>query len=307
MYTLGRQAVPGSSLVSLADAQAECDRALALNPDFAAANQTRTLINQLLGQSDGVRSDLERFSLLARSSDPIGPIVLRIGMRTAPGERFRPISEGDEVGLWRVIADDARNDRAMAVLADSLKLSDRDGEAFDLYDRAVDDNPNHLSARFQRAIELARANSPDAYEEFAALVDHPRFEEIYRIRPDAFRAYTYVVRDLLLHGRIADAEVMARRGWAAIHQSGALREETVKARNNSKTAIYPRGEMHYCSARIDVAAARADPARLTAAVAHLKEAFAASPTFRTERFPTDRFFDFHRREILERVDEFAVH
>ena len=305
MYTLGRHAVPGSSLVSLADAQAECDRALTLNPDFAPANRTRTMINQLLGQAEGVRNDLDRFALLTRASNPAESVLLRMETRSAPGERFLPYTEADEATLRRAIAEDTRNERSKTWLADSLKLSGREAEAVDLYRAAIGDDPSHLAARLQMAIELARVGRPEGYLELAALVDHPRFEEIYRDRPDGFRAFVYLSRHLLEKGRVVDAEVMNRRGWAAIHLSSALRDEAVAARKQQGTSIHPRGEMHYSSAQVDIVAARLDPSRLLNAIAHLQEAFTISPVFRDERFPHDPFFDPDRNEILSRIDEQA--
>ena len=302
MYTLGRHAVPGSSLVNLGEAQAECDRALTLNPDFTPAMRTRTRINQMLGQADSVRDDLERFTLLTRSSQPAESVLLRIDTRSLPGETFQPYTGAEEASLRRAIAADARNEIVKADLAHGLTLDGRGAEAVELYEGAIENAPAHIEVRLQHAIELARTGRPEAHSELTALVDHPRFEEVYRDRPGAFRVFSQLSRDLLDQGRLGAAEDMVRRGWAAIHLSNALRDEAVAARNLGWPVIYPRGEMHYAAARVAAVAGRTDPGRLPSAIAHLKAAFAERPAWRDEWFPIDHFFDAHRAEILRRID-----
>jgi len=302
MYSLRKYAVPESSLANLDEAEAECDRALALDPDFAAANRIRTLINQMSGQTESVRADIERFSLLTRLHKPTESVLLRITSRFLPGEEVQPFTGAEEVSLRRAIAEDADNEQHKAALADRLVIANRRAEAVELYDQVIADNPSHLNARYQRAIELGRANDPKATAEFVALVDHPRFEEIYRDRSDAFRAFHYIAYDLLNQGKHAEAEVMVRRGLSAINQSSALRDQTVTARNRGRSAVHPRGETNYLFAQLNIDAARSDPSRLTTAIAYLKDAFAESPAFRNEWFPKDRLFDSHRSEVLRRID-----
>jgi len=308
MYTLGRYAVPGSSLVNLGEAQAECDRALALDPDYAEANRTRLLINQISGQSDSVHADIERFSLLTRPHNPTESVLLQITSRILPGEKIRPFTETEEASLRRAIREDSDNEHHKATLADRLVIEKRNAEAVELYDQVIADNPSHLNARYQRAIELGRMKDPRATAEFVAMVDHPRFEELYRDRSDGFRAFHYIARDYLRLGRYAEAEIMVHRASTAINQSSALQDQTVKARSQGRSAVLPRGENKYNLARVNIAiaAAESDPSRLTTAIAYLKDAFEESPIFRNEWFAKDCFFDAYRDEILERIDSKTI-
>ena len=307
MYTLGRYAVPDAKLINLADAQAECDEALALNPDFAPATRTRSRINQLLGQTDGVRSDVERFSLLTRATKPVDSLLLQLLLKASPGEAFPPLSADEETSLRRAISADDKNLRAKTCLADFLVEEGRTDETLRLYDDAIASDPDHLNARFERAVELVKAGQATGYDELFALVDHPRFEEIYSYRPAAFRIFNHLSRYLLESGQLAAAERMIQRGWTAVHLSDALRDDVVAARGEGRPPVRPRGEMHYHAARVDVVAARSDPRRLSAAVAHLKIAFAESSLFRTQWFPLDRFFDEYRTLILQQIEQRPDH
>ncbi len=302
MFSLGRYSVPDSALVNLTDAQAECDQAANLNPDFARATRTRAMISQLLGQTESTRGDLERFSLLSRLGRNTDSILLGVVTRTSPGEAFRPYSPSDEANLRHAIVAEVHNELAKTTLADGLVLAGRQAETIELYEGAIQDDPTHLNARFQRAIELAKAGLTVGYDELTDLVDHPRFEELYCIRPGAFRVFNYLTNNLLKNGQVHDAEVMIQRGWAAIRVSRALRDEVVTAKTRGLPQINVLSEMHYTSARVDVTAARTDPSRLTSAIDHLRKAFATNQAARREWFTKDRLFDSNREEILQQIE-----
>ena len=301
MYKMERNALSEASLVKLEEAQAECDRALVLNADYAEANRTRTLINRLLGQTEDVRADIERFSLLTQPRDPTSSLLLRINTRSLPGEKVQPFIGDEEAGLRRAIAENGDDDHLAAILADRLVVAGRSSEAIEAYNQVILNQPSHLRARFQRAIELRRVDRRSSTAEFAALVDHPRFEEIYQECPDGFRAFHYIAHDLMEEGRYAEAEAMIRSGDAAINQSVALRDQVVQVRHRGKSAIHPRGETNYNLARLAVVS-RTDSGRLTTTIAYLKDAFAESPVFRHQWFATDPVFEADRVEILKRID-----
>ncbi len=138
MYHAREQdAVPGSSQASLGDAQAECDRALALNPDFAEAHFTRTLIRQAAGQTESAQADINRFSILTRSTNPTQSLAIRFAAGLGYGPNYQSHMTTEEVALRQAISQDPTNENHGMVLARRLGFAGRDSEAIEQYDQVL--------------------------------------------------------------------------------------------------------------------------------------------------------------------------
>jgi len=287
---------PGSAL-------AECEKALDLDPDFAEAIFTRALIRRASGQPESLESDIGRFALLTRTLGEAPALSLRVRSQFHYGANYEAYPELVRSLARRILAENPRDRETRMVLAAGLVHERRDQESLKEVEKVLQGDPDHLRARYLRAAQLRRLGSPAAIAEFASLIDHPRFEEVYREQPTAFRAFHYVATDLFERGRIAEALDVAERALADANRSRSLRNDTILARRNTSNALdlAPLGETYYLIARIHARAALDDPDRIASAADYLDRAFTCSPRFR-EWFEGDRRFDARRGEIVERLD-----
>ncbi len=171
------------------------------------------------------------------------------------------------------------------------------------YDRILEDDPDHLRARCQRAVAILPTDPDAAIAEFVALIEHPRFEELFREQPTAIRIFQHVAIDLVRRGRVAKALDVAQRGLDHANRSRSLADETVKARSRSgnQSPLWPKDESHFLIARIHAIAARNDPRELDQAVSHLERTFDRYPKSRDVWIANNRDFDGFRDEILKRI------
>ena len=292
---------PGSAL-------AECEKALELDPDFAEAISARAMIRKAAGQPEGARSDIGRYALLtrARGEAPALALRLRSQFHQSPSRWARP--EADLALARRILGENPRDDETRAVLAAGLAQEGRHEEALNELDRLIESDPAHLRARYLRAVQLKRAGSPEAAGEFAALIDHPRFEEVFREQPTALRAFHYVATDLLDRGRLDEALAVAGRALEHANTSRTFRNEVLRARLDTSLPLElsPRGETYYLMARVHARATADDPARFDQVVDNLDRAFACHPRFREMWFAGDRRFDALRPRILARLADRPV-
>ncbi|WP_435009104.1 protein kinase domain-containing protein [Tundrisphaera lichenicola] len=292
---------------SFAEAIAECDNALDLNPDFAEANFTRAVILHTAGQARSVESDVNRFKLLTKSHGPAASLMHRVRIMAHYGSN-RVIDVPEVESLTRQALDANRYDGdARATLAHALFMSGRHSEALAEYDRVIAANPDHLKARYQRGLLVRLGDVRASTDVFAALIAHPRFEELLREEPTAIRSFHYVAHDLAEQGRADEAMQLAQQSLALVNRSRALRDEAlVSGDMRNRHELAPRGETYYLMARILASAARSDPGQLLQVAEHLERAFQVHPMFRDDWFAKDRKFEGLRGEILDRIREKPV-
>ena len=289
---------PGSAL-------AECDKALDIDPDFSEAIFTRALIRRASGQPEGVRADIGRFALLTRARGEAPALALRMKSRFHYGANYTTPTDADHSLTRQVLAEAPRDLDTRAILGSILVAEGREKDAVEEFEKVLGSDPDHLRARYLRAIQFKRVQSPAALVEFAALIDHPRFEEVFREQPTALRAYHYVATDLLDRGRFAEALEVAGRALAHANRSRSFRSEILWAREKTANVspLSPRGETYYLIARIHAGAASSagDREHMDPVIDNLDRAFACSRSFREKWFATDHHFDRLRGEILARL------
>ena len=303
LYKVVRSTAENPGFDMLAAALDECDRALTLDPDYATAYETRAQIRKASGRIDGVPADVARFDLQTRLRGLAPGLRLCLGLNFHPGWNYAPRPELEALAK-RAVDNDPGDHDGRAILAAIIALQGRTAEALSEYDRVLEADPEHLRARYQRALQLHRLDPEGAIAEYAALIDHPRFEELFREQPSAIRAFHYLATDLLNRGKVAEGLEIADRALAQVDRSRSLRDETIRARQNigNRLDLFPRGETYYLLARLHAVAARKERGELDRAVAYLDRSFTVSGTFRDNWFANDRLFDGWRDEIGRRMN-----
>jgi serine/threonine protein kinase/tetratricopeptide (TPR) repeat protein len=262
------------------EASEACNRAIALDPDFAEAYRNRAIIDDRLARSDLRRTDGHRFALLTRFLGPAQAekLSLQSLVHTMLGRRLDEAPDGGELVRKIVAADGADADVRLIEANRTAATPSRRPEALALLDAVLRDQPDHLPARYNRAIILREAGRPEALAEYQAVVDDPRFEEIYREQPRAIWAFAVIANDLIELGRLDEARAFAERGLAESERTG-LR----------------RAEAHYALARVHSAAGQADPASFERARDQLRKAVGLKPEL-TASYAKDRLFAGLRRD-----------
>ncbi|HEY2157499.1 MAG TPA: tetratricopeptide repeat protein, partial [Isosphaeraceae bacterium] len=256
------------------EASEACNRAIDLDPDFAEAYRTRAIIDDRLARADLRQADGHRFALLTRFLGPAQAeklslqsfLHMMLGRR--PGK-----SSGNEELIRKIVAADGADADVRLLEANALAATPaRRDEALALLDAVLRDQPDHLAARYNRAVILRQAGRPEALAEYRAVVDDPRFEEIYREQPRAIWAFAVIANDLIGLGRLDEARAFAERGMAESERTGL-----------------GRAEAHYALARVHSAAARTDPAGFDRAQDQLHKAVSLKPEL-TATYAKDRLF-----------------
>lgn len=161
--------------------------------------------------------------------------------------------------------DDAQ---AHSLIATLLHRSGRPDAALAEYDRALDADPEHLPARFDRALLLYSLRRNEGANEMAALIDHARFEELLRADARAIRAYHYLaaarLRSRLPTEAVRAAEAGAARARLILKPNSPLVADSdyVLSRSLAASASYggPEGLIE-CAAESFGHASRAEPGR----------------------------------------------
>ncbi len=262
----------------LEEAAEECDRALAIEPDFAEAYRTRAIIDDRLARGALRRADGDRFALLTRFLGPAQAqkLDLHSFLHEMLGHRRGGDSHRDRL-VREIVAVDPANPEARLVEANTLAGSGRLAEAVDRLDAVLRDRPEHLLARYNRAIYLRRLGRPETLAEYEAVIADPRFEELYREQPGAIQTFWVLAEDLIGLGRLDDAVAVAERGLA----------------ESERTGLYP-AESQYCLARARAASAGTDPDRLDRARERLRLAVDLRPDL-VASYAKDRIFAELRR------------
>ena len=160
LFRLEQMSDPGHRFDPLAEALAECDRALALDPDFALAYRTRAQILKASGRPDRVLADAERYNVLSKRGGFLPEISLRLALRLKPGPNILPPIDGGEALARQILAEDPNDRETRTNLAAMIALDQRPIEAISEYDRVIIADPDHLRARYQRALQFHVLDPP---------------------------------------------------------------------------------------------------------------------------------------------------
>jgi serine/threonine protein kinase/Tfp pilus assembly protein PilF len=293
-----------------ADALVECGRAVQLDPDYARAYRTRALIRHASGWDEGAKADIERHAQLMARSGPASAMNLDLSLRLnlQPGPNQASPQEALHSLARKVLDNDPRDRATRTRLAARLSLTDRPAEAFAEFDKVLESDPGHLLARYQRALLIHRSAPREALAEYSALIEHPRFEELFVEQPDAIRAFHHVATDLLKRGKIAEAREVALRALAHVSRSRLLRDQATHARQKPgvPNSFSPTGETYYLLARIHAGEAAVDRGQIDRVVDCLERAFAIDPGFRDVWFAKDVRFDGLRDDLSRRLTGVVV-
>ena len=262
---------------SLEEAAAQYDRAQDLDPDFSETYLSRAFLRMELGQADEFLNDLNRFEVLAglrrRPTSPFPSVLDLGGSSTAavhPGNlpAERPSSlDPDEVTIRvrfaNFLARMGRNDLAVAQT-----------------DRALALDPDHLLARYTRAVLRSKAGLDGAGGDVVLVAEHPDAERLVGSNPDAVEAFLYATNHLLRTGRADEALRVARRGaqFAARTDLGSW-----------------RGVLRFNLAQALLHASNGDPSLLRQAFEELDAAHHLAPAFVREQVARDPAFDVLRK------------
>jgi serine/threonine protein kinase/Tfp pilus assembly protein PilF len=262
----------------------ECNQALTIDPDHATSTRTRTFIRGRLGQVDSLEDDLRRFELLTRSVGEAFALRFRLDSMLPRSPQTLPAPFVPELPLARTPDEGPDDIAADARILRAARLRDegRTDDALLELDKVLALDPTHLQARYYRAMLLRKLKRPEAEQDFAALLAHPRFEELLPQYPDAVNVYHQRVRDHLRAGRNAEAIEVARQGLLQSNRFQAL-----------------RGQSHYTLARAYAASAksRARSSLIEQVVAELGEARRLDPEQTLRWFEHDPYFDALRARI----------
>ncbi len=187
-------------------ALAECDRALEIDPDLRDAYRNRALAHIRMGQPEAAEADSRRFSRLSRAEGRASAWELGFASSSLDGAALPSPDDAPDPA-----PDDAQ---AHSLIATLLHRSGRPDAALAEYDRALDADPEHLPARFDRALLLYSLRRNEGANEMAALIDHARFEELLRADARAIRAYHYLAA-ARLRSRLPTEAVRAAEAGAA--------------------------------------------------------------------------------------------
>jgi tetratricopeptide (TPR) repeat protein len=234
----------------LDEALEECNKSLALDPDEARFYRSRAIIRFVLGQTKSFDADLGR----------IDPLKRRQGLTLAQLSGAPFAREIDEViGQYEFIRRDlATNPGDVEVrlsVASQLRIAGHHEAALKELDTVLEINPDHLLARFNRAMMLRALHREGAASDFAFLVDHPQLENLLRYNRYALRVFQHNSWDLLRQGRLQEAERVALLGLEQARRRKFLQEEA-----------------HYALARVYAVGARTHSGWSPLAITHLQAA-----------------------------------
>lgn len=262
----------------------ECNQALTLDPDHATSTRTRTFIRGRLGQVDSLEDDVRRFELLTRSVGEAFALRFRLDSMLPRSPQALPAAFVPELAVASPSAAEPDDIEADARILRAARLRDegRSDDALLELDKVIALDPTHLQALYYRAMLLRKLKRPEAEHDFAALLAHPRFEELLPQYPEAVSVYHQRVRDHLRAGRTAEAVAVARQGMLQSNRFRTL-----------------RGQSHYTLARAYAASARSpgNEGLLERVVTELGEARRLDPEQTLRWFERDPYFDALRARV----------
>src|SRR5262249_17992014 len=155
-----------------------------------------------------------------------------------------------------------------------------DDEALTELNRVVELAPEHLRARFDRALLLRKMRRDgQGHDDFAYIMQHPRFEEFLQEADTADCVYQFHALNLLQLKRVDQALRVATEGLARAQRTGKFCAES-----------------HYVLACAYAVASRNEPDYLSNAMTHLDQAVDRYPAFE-QLFRRDSRFNGMRAKI----------
>ncbi|MBV8229342.1 MAG: hypothetical protein JO329_05085, partial [Planctomycetaceae bacterium] len=312
----------------------QCNKALMLDPDLAESYRTRTLIRGRLGRTEDLISDIRRFELLTRSQGKVPSLKLRLESMISLRNDLVFNKEGRCDDLPRRILDvDFEDvDARMIVAEQLLDAGRRDWDllgpgnreknialmeaALGAIDKILELDPEHLRARYERAMLLRQVESalgeiekvlkshpetPRARHEHAILIrllrreeaardlefvmDHPRLEKFLQESHDAISVFHHTTSRYIHEGKILAALRAAERGLA-----------------HSERLNWMCGMSHYMMAKVYAVASADAPGLLQKTAFHLKKSGEIRPHFIMKHFEDDPTFDSLRHKIRPLID-----
>jgi serine/threonine protein kinase/tetratricopeptide (TPR) repeat protein len=264
------------------EAMEECDLALEIDPEFIEALRSLAIAEKILAPSSSSPAAAGRFAIRTRLRGRAEPEQLRLQSffhlrRTRRWDEDQASLDRD---LRKFLTVDPANPTARIIEAERLRRSGHAEQAVALLDMVLDDHPSHLGARYDRAVYLRELGDPKAGEELEALINDPRFEELYREHPDAIRTFHLVTYDRVAKGHLDDALLSAEMGLRHSLRNNHLFE----------------GYSYYSLARVHASMAQTDSKWFDSARQYLGRAVdlspgladmkAADPVFSDPRFRT---------------------
>jgi tetratricopeptide (TPR) repeat protein len=228
----------------------ECNKSLALDPDRTEFYLSRAIIRSALGQESSSDTDLDRIGLLkghrgfASPQHPSSSLSFAIEQVLGQNRLSR-----------RVLAIDPGDVDLRLVVAGRLRDRGYPQAALEELNSILEVKPDHLVARYNRAVLLRKLHQDGADRDFAFLVDHPQLENLLRYNGYAIRIFQHNSLDQLRQGRLQEAEQVALWGLEQANRRKMLREEA-----------------HYALARVYAVGARTHPGWSALAITHLQAA-----------------------------------
>jgi tetratricopeptide (TPR) repeat protein len=221
-------------------------------------------------------ADLDRFELLKRRQG-IAPFHHPGSLSSREVERVLDRHDLPR----RVLVADPGDIAARSLLAARLQTAGYFDAALEEFDDVLEMNPDYLPARYSRAVLLRELQRDEAEREFSSLVEHPYLEALLREAPLTIRIFHHNSSDHLLHGRLQEAERVAKQGLA-----NAVRLKKLRA------------ESHYALARVYAVGAINRPDWFPPAVDHLQAAYQEFPKATRIWLDRDPLLDTQRADLV---------
>ncbi|WP_074312766.1 protein kinase domain-containing protein [Singulisphaera sp. GP187] len=256
----------------------ECTKALELDPDHTVSTRNQTYVRSRLGQGDHVVSDLDRIELLTGSQNEVLTLKFRL---EAMGSADRTGTARDSNHVEPIPMSDEEADLDTRVLrATQFRDRNRPDEALLELDKILRLEPEHLEARFYRAMLLRKLKNCKAVADFAYLVEHPRLDELIPQYKRAVSIYHHRTSDLLRANQPAAAIQVAQAGLVQAKRYQSM-----------------LGESHYALARAYASAAKSNASLVQRVVEELTEVAKTNPKLLGESFEKDSNFDGLRDRV----------
>jgi serine/threonine protein kinase len=284
------------TLQHYSEALQNCDQALNGAPDQAEFYRTRAFIRAKLGQTSGLHEDIQHFEVLSRilprafwgntgsgTTDIPGPASHRVWAFPDPLEIETRLSGGSaerdgKIEIGEVPPEEL--DFRTVLASEVYNAGERELAAAELT-KALLIDPDHLAARFRRAIQAVEAQRYDEAErDLEVVLYHPDLFEYLSQNPSRIRWFHTMTCRYLDSGRVEEARRIARR---ALDLAISLR--------------ILRGESHFYLARACAVDGRSNPESIAEAAKQLHNAFVAHPFYKDRNYLRDPTFDPVRVQI----------
>lgn len=256
------------------EAEDACRRAIALDP----TSETARRIEYFVASDPARRESARARYLIGRSRDTAAKLWLTGG--SAVG--FASVGFDPMVVHAATTSFDDPADVNLRFWRASQLMDDRDYEgAFEEWSSLLELSPDHLRARFNRAVAAQWTDRTEiAMEDYDRLLEEPHFDTLLSESREALALYSVVSAGRLRAGDVELGVELAEQGLARTLELG-------------------RGpaEAFYALARAFAVAARRDASHLATAANYLREAARIDTRFLTDRAASDPLLDPVRGDL----------